>query len=187
MQLNFSVWLSSLDNFSSSRFIEGCALLFPLVDKAAKARRRKDTNRNRISGYIIDELEKIIALGTGIDIEFAPGENKKIILGEESIGEIFYRIRCSVVHEAETPDSIVFTDQPGVFEFGLSETNITVPKLFCVALLFVVLASPEYSNVPSEFIGRKIRFGQHEIMPSQCVGNYDETRKQLLCRVQNNG
>lgn len=76
MQLNFRVWLSALDHFARANFIEGCALMFPLLDRAAKARRPKDGNKKRITAFIVDELENVIALGTGLDIEF-PADGKK--------------------------------------------------------------------------------------------------------------
>lgn len=185
MQLNFSVWLSALHNFNQPRFIEGCALMFPLVDKAAKKRRPKDSNRVRMSKSITDELERVIALGTGIDLEFDPN-GQKIILGNEDIGEIFYKVRCSILHEAEIPELVHFSRQSGVFKFLLtpatptSPATITVPAQFCEILLVALLGCPEYSSIPTEFVGRKIRFGRHEILPSQCIGNFSVLRHQLI-------
>jgi len=192
MQLNLTVWFSAIDNFTRLRFIEGCALMFPLVDKAAKLRRPKDSNRVRMSKFITDELEHVIALGTGLDIVFDPN-SQKIILGNDNIGEIIYKVRCSVLHEAETPESIKFTRNLGVFQFSFlpatseSQATITVPAQFFEVLHVVLLGCPEYTSISSEFVGRKIRFGRHEIMPSQCVGNFAVLRQQLLFGVNLNG
>jgi hypothetical protein len=179
------MWLSGLDNFSRSNFIEGCALMFPLLDKAAKARRPKDGNKKRMSSFITDELENVISLGTGLDLAFSAGTDK-IILGTENIGEIFYRIRCSILHEAEVPEHIKFVRVGGQFIFSLTPATstspavITVPGQFCEVLHMVLLGCAEYTSIPKEFAGRRVRFGQHEIMPSQCIGNFGVLRQQLL-------
>lgn len=185
MQLNLPVWLSAIDHFSKARFIEGCALMFPLLDKAAKARRPGDGNKKRMCAFINDELENVIALGTGLDIHFAEN-NQKIILGTESIGEVFYRLRCSVLHEADIPERINFVRDGGIFVFSLtpetpsSPAIITVPGQFCEILHVALLGCPEYSSIPPEFIGRRIIFGRHKINPSDCIGKFGVLREQLL-------
>jgi hypothetical protein len=174
MQLNLSVWLSALNHFTQSSFLEGCALLFPLVDKAAKARRPKGRNRDRMVAYFTDELEHVIALGTGLDLKFNPS-GSKIDFGGKSVGEVMYAVRCEVLHEAQFPLRIEFVDGAGSFAFGQDHFE---------CLLVVVLASPEFTSVPKEFLGRAVRFARHKIVPSQCVGSWGETRTQLLFGAQ---
>ena len=192
MQLNFPVWLSALDHFSRERFVEGCALMFPLLDRAAKARRPKDGNKKRMSAFITDELENVIALGTGLDIGFN-NDNQKIIFGTEGIGEVFYRVRCSVLHEAEVPDHIEFVREGGKFVFSLSPATpsspaiITVPGQFCEILHVTLLGCPEYTSIPREFVGRRIKFGRHTILPSDCIGRFGVLREQLLFGPPSNG
>jgi hypothetical protein len=192
MQLNFEVWLSALDNFTRARYIEGCALMFPLLDRAAKSRRPKDGNRARMSKFITDEIENVIALGTGLDVEFDP-RGKKIVLGDESLGEVIYRLRCNVLHEAELPMDIEFMRLPGQFQFSLtpasgnSSAKLSVPAQFCEALHLALLSCPEYSSIPAQFAGRRIRFGRHEILPSQCIGKVSVLRQQLIFGVSASG
>lgn len=166
--------------------------MFPLLDKAAKVRRPKEGNKKRMSAFMTDELENVISLCTGLDLQFSPN-SQKIVLGRESVGEIFYRIRCSVLHEAETPDDIEFKRDPGKLSFSLTpatstnNTKISVPAQFCEALHLVILGCPEYTAIPQDFAGRRIRFGRHEIMPSQCIGNFQILRQQLLSGVSLDG
>ena len=192
MQLNLPVWLSALENFSRARFVEGCALMFPLLDNAAQARRPKDGNKKRMSAFITDELENVIALGTGLDIDFTK-DNQKIIFGTESIGEVFYRVRCSVLHEAEVPDHIEFVREGGKFVFSLTPATpsspaiVTVPGQFCEILHVTLLGCPEYTSIPSEFVGRRIKFGRHTILPSDCIGRFGVLREQLFFGPPSNG
>ena len=192
MQFNFLFWLNALNHNARANFMEGCALMFPLLDKAAKQRRPKDTNTSRISKFTVDELEHVIALGTGLDVEFKP-DGPKIIFGAESIGEVFYRLRCSVLHEAEMPENIRFTGTPGIFSFSwklgdlTGESTITVPAQFCELLHVVLLGCPEYTSLPPAFIGRRIRFYKSEILPSQCVGKFWVLRKQLIFGAASGG
>ena len=192
MELNLPVWLSALDNFSKARFVEGCALMFPILDKAAKARRPNDNNKKRMSAFITDELENVIALGTGLDIGFAE-DSQKIILGVESIGEVFYRVRCSVLHEAGVPDHIEFVREGGKFVFSLTPATpsspaiVSVPGQFCEILHVTLLGCPEYTSIPREFVGRRIKFGRHTILPSDCIGRFGDLREQLLFDPSSNG
>lgn len=186
MQLNFNSWLSSLDSYAKSLYLEGCTLMFPLLDKTSKIRRPDEkSNKKRMVSFINDELENVIAIGTGLNVEF-DSNGRKIILGDEGIAELFYRVRCAILHEAQMPENIIFKRQFGLFEFSLSPATsttpltISVPSEFCESLLLAILACPEYTSIPSEFNNRRIRFGRHEIMPSECVGNIEELRKQLI-------
>lgn len=166
--------------------------MFPLLDKAAKARRPKEGNKKRMCAFITDEFENVIALGTGLDIGFIK-DSQKIILGTESIGEVFYRLRCSVLHEAEVPDHIEFVREGGRFVFSLTPATpsspaiITVPGQFCEILHVALLGCPEYTSVPREFVGRRIKFGRHTIMPSDCIGRFGVLREQLLFGPSSNG
>jgi hypothetical protein len=165
--------------------MEGCALMFPLLDKAAKRRRPKDNNKLRMSKFIVDELEHVIALGTGLDLQFNPN-GQKIVLGAENVGEVFYRLRCCVLHEVELPENVNFTRTPGSFEFAwkpatsVGPSTITVPAQFCELLHVALLGCPEYTSVSPAFLGRRVRFGRSEILPSQCVGKFGVLRHQLL-------
>jgi hypothetical protein len=187
MEINFSLWLNGLGFFADGASIEGCALMFPILDKAAKNRYPNFGNKKRMSKFMADELERVIALGTGLDLKF--NSDRKIIFGTEDIGEVLYRLRCKVLHEADVPDDLVFTRESGVFEFALKRAEgtgpatIFLPDQFCELLHLTLLSCPEYSAIPQNFEGRRIRFGLHEIMPSQCVGNYGILRHQLLFGV----
>ncbi len=158
--------------------------MFPILDKAAKTGYPSLGNKRRMSKFIADELERVIALGTGLDIKFH--SERKIIFGTEDIGEVFYRLRCTVLHEAEVPDDIVFAREFGAFSFGLKRDEETgpatlfLPDQFCEMLHLTLLSCPEYTTLPQIFEGRGVRFGRHEIMPSQCVGNFGALRYQLL-------
>lgn len=159
--------------------------MFPLLDKAAKIRRPGYGNKKRISLFINDELENIIELGTGLAIKFTTND-QKIVVGKEGIWELFYRVRNSILHEAETPDNITFERKSGIFAFSfIPSTNtksasISVPAQFCEIMLILLISCPEYSSIPKEFVGRRIKFGRHEIMPSQCIGNFNTLKKQLI-------
>lgn len=108
------------------------------------------------------------------------------MIGSESIGEIFYRVRCSILHEAEVPEHINFERVPGLFNFSLSPATtinpftITVPGQFCDLLHVALLGCPEYTSIPKEFSGRRIRFAGHTILPSDCIGNFELLRQQLI-------
>jgi hypothetical protein len=161
--------------------------MFPILDKAAKTRYPGLGNKRRMSKFIADELEHVIALGTGLDIKFY--SERKIIFGVEDIGEVFYRLRCTVLHEAKVPDDIVFTLESGAFGFRVKRDDETgpatlfLPDQFCEMLHLTLLSCPEYTVIPQVFEGRGVRFGSHEIMPSQCVGNFGTLRHQLLFGV----
>jgi hypothetical protein len=185
MQLNFMTWLSSLNHFSAGQTLEGATLMFPLLDRASKNRYPNFGNKKRMTLFLKDELEKVIALGTGLDLTFRQ-DGPKILFDTEHIGEVLYRLRCFLLHESEFPSDIEFTRNSGQFSFGwtkptgASSATITLPDQFCECLLLVLLGCPEYKTLPLEFRGRKIRFGRHEILPSTCVGQFGILRQQLL-------
>jgi hypothetical protein len=166
--------------------------MFPLLDKAAKARRPKDGNKKRMSAFITDELENVIALGTGLNINFNKN-GPKIVFGAESIGEVVYRVRCSILHEAEVPEHIEFVREGGKFEFSLkaatssSPAIITIPGQFCEILHVALLGCPEYTSIPREFVGRRIKFGHHTILPADCIGRFGVLREQLIFGPSSNG
>jgi hypothetical protein len=185
MQLNFKAWLSSLNHFSVGQTLEGATLMFPLLDRASKMRYPNLGNKKRMTLFLKDELENVIALGTGLDLKFRH-DGPKILFDIEHVGEVIYRHRCCLLHEAEFPPDLVFVRNPGQFSFGWTKpkdtetATITLPDQFCECLLLVLLGCPEYKSLPLEFRGRKIRFGRHEILPSTCVGQFGILRKQLL-------
>lgn len=135
-------------------------------------------------GYFSDEFGKTVALATGIKLNIAPGAGMKVTLGEKSVGEWIYHVRNSYLHESGAPDDVVFLPhQPGQLRFGIVDGKTAeISEDFFLFQRIAVLASPEYTSLPAEFVGKRIRFGGVTINPSECLGNFDALMGQLHAR-----
>jgi len=185
MELNISTWLNALEFFliGRQRLLEACTLSFPIVDKAAKARaiaknpsaKGDPCNKVRMVGYFTEEFEQTVALATGIRPDFTSDADKKVVLGDKSIGEWIYHVRNSYLHESGAPNDVVFLPrQPGKLCFGIVDGKTAqISEDFFLFQHFAVLVSPEYTSLPAEFAGKRIRFGGATINPSECLGNFD--------------
>ena len=190
MKLNMPVWLNALNFFIRNHSISGAALSFPIIDKAAKIRypskNKKDLNNKiRMINWFNDEFENTVEIGTGLRLNFSDCAKRKLQLGSESIGEIIYRVRCSVLHEIENPVDVKFDYDPSGMIFGCDTDPagtvvVTVPANYLASMHLVALASPEYTSITDEFNGRRIKFLGAIITPSLCVGNYQILREQVF-------
>ena len=184
------VWLNALNFFIARSAISGAALSFPIIDKAAKKRyppRNKNDSNNKVRmiNWFNDEFENIVEIGTGNKLNFSGATKNKLQIGSEGIGDIIYRVRCSVLHEMENPVDVKFDDDPGGMTFGSNidasgRVDVIIPAHYLASMHLVALASPEYKSITDEFVGRRIKFLGSVITPSLCVGNYQVLRDQIF-------
>jgi hypothetical protein len=114
------------------------------LDATAKAEFGGST-RQRCLKYINRYLDIITLVGFGGAIVAVPGSTLKVNdpinrTKTTNITEIIYdSIRCSLIHEANLPFAVAFTDRSF---FGMENSVFLIPTRFIVALVLAVVASP---------------------------------------------